>query len=326
MRNQPRKVSAMSVARTKNSTNVRPINERPPLGPIRTGMRALTTVSPRLTAHLAERLFSTPRRYQRPEREHRLIATARPFRVPTRSGFVQAWRWGEGPTVLLVHGWEGRGTQLGAVIEPLLARGLSVVAYDAPAHGASAGHRVSPVDFAETLIATASWVGGVEAVVAHSMGCLVTGIAMHNGLSIERAAFIAPSLSPERATQFLAQLLDLAPSVVELVQRRLASRVGRDWDWIANGGLMQHSGVPLLIQHDHHDDDVPVSAALRLADLWTPNEVVLTEGLGHRRILWNSEVVERVAEFLSPLRNAPDHARDPWQSFLRMDLSLFDRD
>jgi len=31
--------------------------------------------------------------------------------------------WGKGPTVMLVHGWSGRGAQLGELVEPLVAAG-----------------------------------------------------------------------------------------------------------------------------------------------------------------------------------------------------------
>jgi len=40
--------------------------------------------------------------------------------------------------VLLVHGWGGRGAQLASFVEPLVARGFSVLTFDAPGHGASA--------------------------------------------------------------------------------------------------------------------------------------------------------------------------------------------
>ena len=55
--------------------------------------------------------------------------------VPPKPYFA----WGAGPSVLLVHGWEGRGAQLGALVDPLVAAGYRVVALDGPAHGDSPG-------------------------------------------------------------------------------------------------------------------------------------------------------------------------------------------
>ena len=43
------------------------------------------------------------------------------------------YSWGSGPTVLLVHGWEGRGSQLSAFAPALVKAGFRVVAVDMPA-------------------------------------------------------------------------------------------------------------------------------------------------------------------------------------------------
>jgi alpha-beta hydrolase superfamily lysophospholipase len=100
---------------------------------VRTGNRALSALAPRL----AERLFLTPARGRRPGAEIDLLATARarPMRVGARR--IETWVWGVGPSVLLVHGWGGRGAQLGPFVGPLVARGFSVVTFDAPGHGVS---------------------------------------------------------------------------------------------------------------------------------------------------------------------------------------------
>ncbi len=105
---------------------------------IRAGNRALSALAPRLAALRAERMFLTPPRPRRPAGERALIAGAQARTVPIGDGsHVETWTWGNGPRVLLVHGWGGRGAQLGAFVEPLVSRGFSVVAFDAPGHGAS---------------------------------------------------------------------------------------------------------------------------------------------------------------------------------------------
>src|SRR5690349_395790 len=80
--------------------------------------------------------FLTPDRHVRPAREEEVRATGTPLRL---GGGLAATAWGEGPPVLLVHGWAGRGTQLGEFVAPLVAAQRRVVALDAPAHGDSPG-------------------------------------------------------------------------------------------------------------------------------------------------------------------------------------------
>ena len=83
-----------------------------------------------------------------PAAGHARPPTARAARTP-RGGEAFAVSWAHGtvrgrvygdwgnPTAYLVHGWGGWWQQLGAHVEPLLARGLCVVAFDAPSHGDS---------------------------------------------------------------------------------------------------------------------------------------------------------------------------------------------
>src|SRR5689334_22239173 len=111
---------------------------------------SLGAVLPEPMAALAEKLYFSPRRHRQPERERSFLADAHPVSFATPAGTLAGWRWQPWfpweralrGTVLLVHGWEGRGAQLGDMIEPLLAQGYAVVAADAPGHGRSPGDTI----------------------------------------------------------------------------------------------------------------------------------------------------------------------------------------
>src|SRR2546428_7533776 len=118
----------------EKSTIVRSVPQARLLPLARQGNRALSAIAPALAARLAERLFLTPPRTRRPAAEIDLLATARarPMHVGARR--IETWGRGSGPCVLLLHGWGGRGAQLGALVGPLVARGFSVGTSDAPGH------------------------------------------------------------------------------------------------------------------------------------------------------------------------------------------------
>src|SRR5882724_3750081 len=152
----------------EKSTSVRSIREPARLSLFRAGNRSLSRVAPALAARLAERLFLTPPRPPRAAREIALLATARarPLRVGARH--LDVWLWGTGPSVLLVHGWGGRGAQLAAFVEPLVARGFSVVTFDAPGHGASESGIVTIPEMVAATRAVAAARGPLAGVIAHS--------------------------------------------------------------------------------------------------------------------------------------------------------------
>src|SRR5213082_3427517 len=106
------------------------------LAAIRLFFAVVGRVLPSLAGRLAASLFARPRRHRRPDRERALIARGAPLPLPQG---LSATQWGAGPAVLLVHGWEGRGAQLGALVDPLVEAGYRVIALDGPAHGDSAG-------------------------------------------------------------------------------------------------------------------------------------------------------------------------------------------
>jgi len=136
---------SLSIAHTHKSTIDR-------ANLIRNLMGGLSAVAPGLVAKAAEQLFVTVVQHKRPRREEAWAEGATRISIPSQHGELAAWVWADGPkTVLLVHGWAGRGLQLGAFVEPLVGAGYRVVACDGPAHGESPGRRTNIFSLTEGL-------------------------------------------------------------------------------------------------------------------------------------------------------------------------------
>lgn len=301
----------------QKSTNVRR-PEAPPL--LQGALRALTAVSPKLTSKVALELFITPRRHRRPAREQTLLAGAQPLRFLSGGQVLHGWSWGEGPAVMLVHGWEGRGAQLGEFVAPLVDAGYRVVTFDAPAHGDSPGRTAVASDLARAVHDLAEWIGGVHAVIAHSMGGIATAVAMQDGLRAERVVLIAPAAHPKEATDMLADILDLPPSVVAQVRHDLAARVGTTWEQVVGARHYDGHSAPLLVFHDWDDKEVGMPTAQNIAQRWAgPSELVRTNGLGHRRILRDATTIQRTVDFIGA---PPADTRGPWARFLRFETDF----
>ena len=67
-------------------------------------------------AQQALKQFLTPSKPQISESEEMSLAQAISFSIPFGSININAFCWGTGPTVLLVHGWGGYGLQLNEFI------------------------------------------------------------------------------------------------------------------------------------------------------------------------------------------------------------------
>lgn len=293
---------------TEKSTNVR-ANEPPPaLRALRGGLGMLSRVAPDGAALLAERLFLSPRRHARPAAEHELLGAARHLLVPSEHGPIAAWEWGEqGPRVLLVHGWEGRGAQLGALVPPLLGVGFRVVAFDAPGHGDTAGSISSLFHFARAIHAMAAAFGPFHAVVAHSMGGAATTWALHTESFARRVAMVAPPIDVRDFTRHLGSLLGLDDDVRTRLHRRLGVRFGVAVEDLRAEALAPGMRAPLLVVHDEDDRDVPIRCGELYAARWPGATLVRTRGLGHHRILRDDSVVRALVRFVA--EDAPHRLR-----------------
>lgn len=298
-------MTTMQETQPQNRTIVRP-NRPMGLRATRAAFTALELVAPGLGARWAVRLWCTvPRGAARRQDNRPRPGTLSTVAVPSgRSVVVESW--GSGPPVYLVHGWGGWRGQLGAFVDPLLARGYRVVAFDAPSHGASAPGRLGPrrstlAEFSDALRAVVAEHGQPAGVIGHSLGCTATAVAVRDGLRTPRLGFVAPSVQPLAATRQMAAALGFSERTRSAMIRRLEALVGRpmsDFDLLA---LADRGHLPpTLVVHDRDDKEVAHDEADRLVATWPQADLVSTEGLGHHRILRAAEVVALVALFVGP--------------------------
>ena len=297
----------MDLMAAEKSTNVRTSSDPAarPAGPsasqqaVLAALHLLDQLSSTLAARAAERLFVRPRRHPRPRRERELLLdAARRFRIRYRGLSLRAWEWGEGPPVLLVHGWEGRGAQLGALIGPLTRAGLRVIAYDGPAHGASPGSETTLVDLAGAAGAALDSIGPVAGIVAHSMGAAAATISLARGAEAERAVYLAPVAHVAAAVDRFFDLIELSPPARAVFLRRLSERTQTGFETIEGGVLAPRMRAGLLVIHDQADREVPPADGDLLAAAWPGAGILRTAGLGHHRILRDAAIVDTVVGFL----------------------------
>lgn len=259
-------------------------------------LAAASYVAPSLVAPFFRRMMLEPRRHVRPPPV--LALPVADERIDLGSGLV-AWRWGEGPRVLLVHGFEGNRAQFGAVIEALVARGFAAIALDVPAHGESAGAELTAVEFIAAIERTLDRLGPVHAVVGHSMGGAMSLFSIaHRGGSLRVALVSAPS-SLKRELQRFACVVGLSKRGAKAFIASVENHVGRPAADFDVRHIASKVKLPLLLIHDQTDRQVPVAEAARAAHALPSAELIVTRGLGHNRLLADSAVVEAIVGFVA---------------------------
>lgn len=197
----------------------------------RTMLNAAAALAPNPTARWAARRFLTPRPIPPREDELEVLACAtRGERVNAAGLGLHAYVWGEsGPTVLLVHGWNGSVGQLTPFVAPLRRLGFRVVAHSAPAHGASEGATTHVPEMARAIAAVARRFGPLEAIVAHSAGATAAALAVARGVSVRRMALVAPATGPAgwlARFALAAGLARIGPALATAVEERAGAALG----------------------------------------------------------------------------------------------------
>jgi pimeloyl-ACP methyl ester carboxylesterase len=259
-------------------------------------LAAASYVAPSLVAPFFRRMMLEPRRHVRPPPLLELPVADE--RIDLGDGLV-AWRWGEGPRVLLVHGFEGNRAQFGAVIEALVTRGFAAVALDVPAHGESAGDELTAVKFIAAIERTLERLGPVHAVVGHSMGGAMSLFSIAHRGGASRVALVSAPSSLKRELQRFARVVGLSRRGAAAFIASVEHHVGRpaaDFDVRHIVGKVK---MPLLLIHDQTDRQVPVAEAARAAHALPGAELMVTRGLGHNRLLADPKVVAAILDFVA---------------------------
>ncbi len=273
--------------------------------------QAGSMVMPAATARRLERIwFSPPRAAATSAARHVLDRARADWALVTGHGpsrRVRVYRWGHaGPVVLLAHGWGGHAGQWHAVIDGLLAAGMRVVAFDALSHGASdAGARgaaqTSVLEMSRALLAAAWHAGPVHAVVGHSLGGAAAALALREGLPASAAVLLGAPADMRAACAALAWQLGVTPAVLGRMQRHSERWLGMPWSAFNVPDLGRVRPVPpTLVIHDRDDKEVRWEDGAAIAGAWPGARLETTTGLGHRRILRDPVVIQRLAEFVRP--------------------------
>lgn len=253
---------------------------------------------PGLARRHAERLFTLPPRYAG-RRTHPV--DARRETVVAGKHSLPVWQAGPAwaPGVLLVHGWGGRGVQMGSFVAPLLARGYRAVWFDQPGHGDNRRRAVALPDFVRAVEALAATHGPFAAAIGHSLGAAAIGLALRRGIPLGRVVFVSPPSSLDEHAHNFARLIGITPRVREAMRRRLERRYGVRFAEIDRIEELEGLDVPALFVHDCGDTDVPFAHTLRLSGLIPGARLLKTYGLGHHRLLRDAAVVGAVVDFVS---------------------------
>lgn len=270
--------------------------------PILLTAKILEVTSPKLAARFGMKIFTTPMKFALPKREQKMDAESRQeeLAIPSIDKGIHVYHLGDSPKkVLLVHGWSGRGTQLYSIAEKLIKAGYSTVSFDAPAHGKSPGKNSDMTEFVAAIHELNKKYGPFEFAVGHSLGAMAVLNAIKQGFKVKKAVTVGSGDIIEDIMDDFTKKMGMEIATGKLMIKLFEKKFKTSIDTYSAYMAAKDVHIPVLMFHDEEDDDVPVTAAVNIFTNLSNGELVMTQGLGHRKILGDSRVIKRIVEFLT---------------------------
>ena len=258
---------------------------------------------PHASTRYAYKLFATPRSRAKHWKTDAVIESAVVSDLMFDNLKIKIYEWGTGDKiVLLVHGWESRGTALRMFVNPLLKSGFKIVAYDAPAHGDSEGMELNLPTNARVIAAVMEKFGGVfQGAIAHSFGCTSIIFALQHinpKLTVERVVLLAV---PPRIEIILNGFMNRVQAPTQL-RKYIFKKIHGIHPNLENfDAALSENKVnvkKLLLVHDLQDDVTPIKTAEVFEKNWGNAHLLITEGFGHYRLVKNPDVVRYIIAFI----------------------------
>lgn len=284
----------------KNQNHIKPL-KIPKI--ILLSCKIIAYISTKWVTVYASKLFTTPIKHKIPKREIEMDEKSmqQMIFIPAINKYVNVYEYGKSALhkrVLLVHGWSGRGTQLCKIAKEMIDSGYETVSFDAPAHGKSPGNSTIMVDFIASIIEINKQFGPFEIAIGHSLGGMSVMNAIKEGLKVDKAIIIGSGDIVQDITDDFIAKLELKPSISKLLCNRFEKKYGGKMDDYSAYKAASTTEIRTLVIHDKNDPEVDVKAGINIYNHLKNGELLLTEQLGHRKILADDQVIQKIITFI----------------------------
>lgn len=280
------------------STNVR--NKNGKQRATRLLLTASWRLAPNVTKNILFKRFFKPLSYALTPLERQYLKNGTSFHIHVHEKKVQCWKWGHGPSILFVHGWNGRGINLAYFFKSLIDAGYSVITYDAPAHGESEGQFTNYFELTDTVRAffDPSLGFNIRGIIAYSIGA---SAAIHC-ISKEKLSIYTVLIAPALKLKELLFNAFNHHGVPKIVYLGLVAQLERYYGYDVHLDnpyvLAKTIDSKMLIVHDKDDRTIPYIDSKILSEKKDNVDLYTTEGLGHKRILRDKAVGDFITSYI----------------------------
>lgn len=256
------------------------------LGGLRRLLNGTARIYRRGAGKIGYYLLTTPRRLGDDPGTDEFLKEAERATFAHKDYNIQCYHWpGDGPSVLLLHGWESSTARWFEMYEPLRRAGFDIYAIDAPAHGRSEGKKFNVFMYCQVLDAYFRHLGfAPDYWVGHSgggMAAIYYCCQMETGFAPKRIVSMAVPGELENFIDKFCELVGANDRVKYGIEHHFHRHLDHRFADVNFIEFVKKMTLPGLIIHDEEDDVAPIAGAMQMKENWPGAEIATTKGRGH---------------------------------------------
>lgn len=263
-----------------------------------TYFNSLALVNKERASAKAFRLFCTPRKGKVLPPQRSFLENAKDDILEVADIAVQTYCWqGDGPTVLLMHGWESNTFRWRNFIPKLQEEGYNIIAFDAPAHGNTSGTMFNVplyAQCAQKVIATYE----PTYIVAHSIGGMTMLYNQYRYPNAKVQKLVSLG-APSELSDFMRQYkhtLGLNGRLMDGLEDYFVENFNFGFADFSSPKFAREISKKGLLIHDELDAIAPIWSSEQVHAQWKDSVFIRTRGLGHS--LHQDKVRNQIVAFL----------------------------
>jgi len=261
----------------------------------------LSTIAPRFSAFVGKNILMRP--YGKRYYDNETITPEKEFNLLTSMGVAHINLFGSGNKVVIVnHGWADNSQSFHPMIIALVKQGYLVAAIDHIGHGKSTGNKSHLLSFIESLEILIDHFREeriiVEGVIGHSMGAIATLNLPFHLLENKKIILISSPIKFFELMFTKVEQVGISHKLLIRVLENISRIYGREWHQLTTENNRKKLALNMTFIHDKNDKYAPftdIESFLKNEK----NNLMTTEGLGHRKILGDTNVINNITQVLA---------------------------
>ena len=265
----------------------------------------LSVISPKIASNSAFELFQKVRKKDIRKREEPFYDKASHYKVSYKKENLDCYEFGKEhkDVVILVHGWDSNAGSMFGFIDKLLDNKKRVIAFNLPGH---AFYKEGKTNYLECKEAFELIVNGLHdydriSFISHSFGSGIVAYGLSElNIKVDKLVLLtSPNFVVEIFKDF-KKIIGLGDKAFELMVEKASGLLGEDVKKVSTEDKLQLVDFnKALLIHDKNDKVIPFANTISINNTLKNSSIESYENIGHYRMLWNDDVIQKSVSFVS---------------------------